>query len=131
MPLGDICTGCGDLTTEPVGGRCPRCAPVHLARTKARPLHRLRRWVYNHRRWPATRLAVFRRDNWTCQNPECGVRRRSGRGLVCDHIESIAVIWAAGRDPFDPGECQTLCLSCSGSKDAPRAAATARSPARG
>lgn len=121
MPLGHLCADCGDLTTEPVAGRCARCAPGYLAREQRRRNNHPRRLVYLHPRWRLTRLAVFRRDRFTCRR--CGARPREGRGLVCDHVDPIEQIVAEGRNPFNPSECQTLCASCSGSKDGGRGAA--------
>lgn len=76
-----------------------------------------RQRVWDARRWRRIALAVKQRDGFACCR--CGWRDETmtGAGLVADHVVPVEELVALGRDPFDPAECQTLCLSCSGSKD--------------
>ena len=60
------------------------------------------------------RLAVLRRDDWTCQNPDCG--KRGGR-FEAHHVIAKA---DGGTDDLDNGIC--YCRNCH--FDAHRAART-------
>lgn len=122
--LGHICAEAnGELRPGPAS-RCRVCAPARLARANKRRNARPHRRVYLDPRWARTRRVVFRRDRYRCRH--CDRHEPTGRGLVCDHKDPLPEILAAGRDPFDPAECQTLCASCSGVKDGGRGAAARR-----
>jgi 5-methylcytosine-specific restriction endonuclease McrA len=100
--VGRICPGCFEI----IYGPCS-CGyqPARL---------RLRRQVYDDPRWRRfTRWRVLERDDHRCRI--CG-----GPGQVVDHVVPVAELVAAGRDPFSPDECQTLCRRCSGRKDGRR-----------
>ena len=108
MPLMRSCLGCG----RPVPmdkRRCPSCEPKFKARQTAdfAPL----RAVYNTHRWrKVTRPAVLERDGYRCRY--CGVSADDGATLDVAHRESTTRLLKAGRDPFDPDVCVTLCRSC-------------------
>ena len=53
------------------------------------------------RRWARVRIEVFNRDGWRCC--KCN---KAGR-LECDHVDPDP-----GRDPFDKGNLQSLCVGC-------------------
>jgi 5-methylcytosine-specific restriction endonuclease McrA len=84
---------------------------------ESRPPGDPRSKVYNAARWQVTKRIVHARDGDTCV--KCG-KHVAGRDRICDHKRPLLEIIAEGGDPFDPNECQTLCGSCSGTKDAPR-----------
>jgi hypothetical protein len=120
-PLLTMCHGCSALTDAPVAGRCPACAPDHLARDNARRMAHPRRLVYDDPRWPRSRQATFDRDGHTCV--DCG-RHQTELGpnerLVADHVEGLEAILERDGDPFDVDECATRCSTCSGRKDGGR-----------
>ncbi len=64
---------------------------------------RLLRQSEEYKEW---RDAVFRRDNWTCQNPECGYK---GHKIVAHHIKNFEE-YPEFRYDVDNG--QTLCRAC-------------------
>ncbi|GAH75225.1 unnamed protein product, partial [marine sediment metagenome] len=64
---------------------------------------RLLRQSEEYKEW---RDAVFRRDNWTCQNPECGYK---GHKIVAHHIKDFEE-YPELRYDVDNG--QTLCRAC-------------------
>jgi 5-methylcytosine-specific restriction endonuclease McrA len=103
--------GCGRKTAT---RHCPEHAQSDNARRNAHP----RRKIYDDRRWRATRNIVLHRDEFTCA--DCGLYSPTGRHLVADHIDGVLNC----PNPFDPDECQTLCLTCSGSKDGARPSAS-------
>jgi len=84
------------------------------------------RGLYSTARWARTRLATFERDEFTCQDPECGRTFADSRDLVCDHVEphrgDVAAFW---RGPF-----QTLCRWCHASRKQAVEHAAARRGAR-
>ncbi len=67
------------------------------------PINNLVRKSLDYKLW---REAVFKRDNWTCQNSECGIR---GGKLQADHIKPFA-LFPELRFAIDNG--QTLCQPC-------------------
>jgi 5-methylcytosine-specific restriction endonuclease McrA len=110
MSIGTICPACGEIS---IG----RCACRHSP-------YEVRRSVYDSPRWRNyTRPIVLERDDRTCCS--CG-----GPGTVVDHVVPIGLLLELELDVFDPAECQTLCLSCSGRKDGQRSS-TPRSPVAG
>lgn len=87
-------------------------------------------WPYSTRLWrDHVRPAVLQRDGHTCRR----CRRHSDQlapteRLIADHIRS----WREpGVDPFDMANLQTLCSTCSGKKDGPRAGAARPGRSRG
>lgn len=62
---------------------------------------------YKLARWQQLRLAIFRRDLYTCR--ECGLIEGNTSLLVCDHITAhrgnASLFW-------DEGNLQTLCKGC-------------------
>lgn len=74
---------------------------------------RARQRIYKSRRWRVTRRIVLDRDGFMCV--DCGATELE-RPLVVDHIRGVLEC----DDPFDPDECQTRCLTCSGRKDGAR-----------
>lgn len=67
------------------------------------PANKLIRHSVEYRLW---REAVFLRDNYTCQNPECGKR---GGDMHADHIKPFA-LYPELRLAIDNG--RTLCVDC-------------------
>ncbi len=57
------------------------------------------------------REAVFKRDNYTCQNFECGARSAKGKGVIlnADHIKPFS-LYPELRYAIDNG--RTLCVPC-------------------
>jgi 5-methylcytosine-specific restriction endonuclease McrA len=113
MPALRICAarGCGQKTRETY------CATHTATENKRRNTH-TRRQVYDNSLWRRTRKIVLARDEFTCTN--CGFYSPTGRHLVADHDTPVLDIIGLGRNPFDPDECSTLCLTCSGRKDGAR-----------
>jgi len=74
-------------------------------RTEASPW---RAW-YNTQRWRNLRLAIFKRDRFTCQWPGCGRIDGNTSRLIADHRKAhrgdAALFW-------DEGNLQTLCKPC-------------------
>ena len=62
----------------------------------------------DRRKWQLLRLRIFERDGWRCC--ECG---KAGR-LECDHVIPLS----QGGDPYNPGNLQTLCVTCHVAKTA-------------
>lgn len=93
-----------------------RTQPSLRDRRRADPeTDRQRQRIYSNRRWKITRKIVLNRDNYMCVI--CGATELEQR-LVVDHIHGVLNV----PDPYDPDECQTLCLICSGRKDGARGA---------
>jgi 5-methylcytosine-specific restriction endonuclease McrA len=103
MSVGHLCRRCGEYV--PAGDRC--ACELEIVATRRR--------VYEAKRWREfTRPVVLARELGLCQ--KCG-----DRGTVVDHVLPIETLLALDRSPFDPLECQLLCLHCSGRKDGARA----------
>lgn len=124
MPDGRICLGCGTLV---VGMTSQRCAPcermdeehrVEERRAYGRagkdtsPRARRRRRVYQSPEWKAVRLRVIQRDG-SCRL--CGSTAR----LTVHHITPAADDDMAA---LDPDNLVTLCSTCHGRIDGPKAA---------
>ena len=78
-----------------------------------------REW-YNTTRWRKLRLAIFKRDMFTCQWPGCGRVEGDTSQLVADHREPHR---GDERLFWDEGNLQTLCKPCH---DGPKALAEGR-----
>jgi 5-methylcytosine-specific restriction protein A len=67
-----------------------------------------RRW-YRTARWRSLRMAVFKRDRFTCRMPGCGRIDGNTSRLVCDHVAphhgDETLFW-------EPKNLQTLCKPC-------------------
>jgi 5-methylcytosine-specific restriction endonuclease McrA len=67
-----------------------------------------RKW-YSTERWRKLRIAIFKRDGFTCQWPGCGRVEGNTSRLVADHKRrhngSPSLFW-------DEGNLQTLCKPC-------------------
>jgi 5-methylcytosine-specific restriction endonuclease McrA len=89
--------------------RCAECwAPLESPR--ATYCSEMCRWRFHGRYfWDSARVAVFRRDHYTCQ--ACHARRRR-RDLEVDHIVEIA----RGGPSLDYANLQTLCRECHRTK---------------
>ena len=105
--VGRICVDCGEITFSPVAGRCERCSPRHAAREKARRAAKQRALGHTTRAWRRLSDAVIARD---------GRCRRCGRG---DDLTAHFI--PGGRHTSRLEDYVTLCRSCRGSVDAPRA----------
>lgn len=72
------------------------------------PINQLIRTSSRYKEW---RKAVFERDNYTCQNPECNARSGDGKKVVlhADHIKPFA-LYPELR--FELSNGRTLCKSC-------------------
>lgn len=67
---------------------------------------------YGSPRWHVhTRRQVLLRDLYTCRR--CGVRDTTGRTLLVGHQDGVDNVVRWGADPFDPGECWTVCVRCA------------------
>jgi 5-methylcytosine-specific restriction endonuclease McrA len=101
MPLLHACPNCG---TAKVGtGRCTRCTKQHNRQRNQRTKHTE---IWNTPAWRQTRALVLTRDDHTCTR--CGKP-----GTIAHHHHY--------HDPFNPDTCTTLCHTCSGVIDAPKA----------
>jgi 5-methylcytosine-specific restriction protein A len=64
---------------------------------------------YKTARWQQLRLAIFRRDLFTCQMPGCGRLEGNTSLLVCDHKTphrgDATLFW-------DASNLQTICKPC-------------------
>lgn len=97
------CADCG----RPISVSVKRC-DQHWMDAKAGVTHRRR-----HRPSAALRREVFERDNYTCQNPECGFRPETHgldktQFLVLGHIKSHA---SGGETTA--GNLRVLCGTCN------------------
>ena len=116
MPRARICRVCGDLTTEPVDGCCPDCAPVHQAREVARRAAKPQRRIWDSYAWQQFREQIKERDGRTCA--DCGRHEselEENERLVVDHVNGVL----AG-DPLNPDTVETVCSTCSGGRDGGR-----------
>lgn len=94
---------------------CPAHTQLHRDRKSTNPeIERQRQRIYSSKRWKTTRKKVLDRDGYQCVI--CGATELEQR-LVVDHIHGVLNV----ADPYDPEECQTLCLHHSGKKDGARA----------
>lgn len=120
--IATICLGCGDLTSRPRLGRCPECARVHEARTKARrkvtePVNRSEAGkrvrsehgaVVRTAKWRRIAKQVRMRDGNACTR--CGATER----LSVHHSEPARF----AENPYDADNLVTLCLTCHGITEA-------------
>jgi 5-methylcytosine-specific restriction endonuclease McrA len=98
-----------------LGGRCgPHETQAKRKENRRRNSHPRRR-IYDDPRWPETSMAVRIRDHFTCQR--CGYH---GFRVLAAHKTPVLELLQLGRDPFDPEECECLCLVCSGREDGAR-----------
>jgi 5-methylcytosine-specific restriction endonuclease McrA len=67
-----------------------------------------RKW-YKTRRWQELRIAIFKRDLFTCRMPKCGRLIGDTSQLVCDHKEPHR---GDERRFWDPVNLWTLCKPC-------------------
>jgi hypothetical protein len=68
--------------------------------------------IYETPTWrDVTRPAVLLRDAYACVI--CRHRDVTGDGLIVEHVDGLENLLAWGADPFDPGECHTVCLPCT------------------
>jgi hypothetical protein len=106
MPAGTVC-GCGELTNRP-SRKCERCEGEASANKTKRIA------VYADPRWTATRLLVWNRDRWTCQ--QCGHKDvgNLSKSLDAHHTTSVLELLARGISPFDSHHAVTRCKKCHG-----------------
>jgi 5-methylcytosine-specific restriction endonuclease McrA len=100
-----LCSRCG--LTRPMSGRCPHCGPAHdMAKVRSRR---------TTARWERLRLAVLERDNHRCR--------------ICGSASDLTVHLhpdlRGDHDLAEAENCFTLCRSCHGRVDAPRASRSA------
>ena len=101
VPLLHACPSCGNA--HPGKGKCPSCSKSYNRQRNQRAKHTE---IWNTVEWKKTRLLVLERDDYTCTR--CGKP-----GFVAHHEHYD--------DPFNPDTCSTLCSTCSGILDAPKA----------
>ena len=63
----------------------------------------VRRADLHTRRWGRLRRHILARDSWTCQ--------ACGKLLGMAQIDHIKPVFKGGK-PFEPANCQVLCVSC-------------------
>lgn len=87
-------------------------APLRDVDGHSRTVECWRNW-YSLARWKRLRLAVFHRDDFTCQWPGCGRLEGNTSLLVADHrkrhLGDPQLFW-------NPDNLQTLCKPCHDSK---------------
>jgi 5-methylcytosine-specific restriction endonuclease McrA len=108
MPLMKICNGCGKMTTA---RRCPPCQQAYDRAHNRQRAAKAKAHGRNTAAWRKLRAAVLERDDHQCRS--CG----SGNYLTA-HLDP-----ALGGNHWNatPDDCVTLCASCHGQVDAPRA----------
>ena len=113
MPM-KICNGCGRMTTA---RRCPPCQQAHDRAHNRQRAAKTKAQGRNTAAWRKLRAAVLARDGHAC--------RRCGSG----HYLTAHLHPALGGNHRHPtlADCDTLCASCHGSDDAPRASGRADS----
>jgi 5-methylcytosine-specific restriction endonuclease McrA len=104
-----VCIGCGNAYT-PTHARQSRCQDCGPSPKPSTPAMAARQRIYKNKRWQTARRIVLNRDDHTC------VACDATEDLVVDHIGGIDYT-----DPYNPDHLRTLCRSCSGRADAPRA----------
>lgn len=67
---------------------------------------------YSNTRWKDLRLNILKRDNWTCQNIDCGKNYRNGKKRL--HVHHI-IPYKKTKDNSE-SNLITLCISCHKSK---------------
>lgn len=67
-----------------------------------------RAW-YKTARWQKLRQAVFLRDRYTCQMPDCGRIEGDTSKLICDHVKPHR---GDERLFWDEANLQTVCKPC-------------------
>jgi 5-methylcytosine-specific restriction endonuclease McrA len=112
-----VCSTCGRIY-EPYGGKphahCPSCQTVHDRRHNARSNAKSKAQGRTTQQWRRVRLMVLERDGYTCQR--CGAQPHSSQ--LHAHLDPRlnGNHWNATL-----ADCTTLCRSCHGTVDAPRA----------
>jgi len=107
-----ICPAPGCTTLSPEQGRCPEHHTPNRAGNHART-ERKRRHRRGTKHWRQLRAHVLDRDHHQCQR--CGCDDRS---ILTVHLDPRL---EGQHDQATPDDCLTLCRSCHGSHDAPRA----------
>lgn len=120
MPIARICTNCGTLTPTTKRGRCPRCAPADRPThtTDAASLDDRRQRAYSSSEYRRERLAAIARDG-ACL--KCG----STEHLTTHHRIPVTRGGSNHRDNL-----ATLCRSCHGRMEQPKAPAGIRGQGR-
>lgn len=93
-------------TLKPTLGPLP---PVERTAAQTRTLFSPWRKLYNTERWRKLRIAIFKRDRFTCHWPGCGRVEGNTSQLVADHRRPHR---GDERLFWDEGNLWTLCKPC-------------------